>query len=322
MPHYLITGGTGYIGSMIIKEIYKRAESEGIVAEVTAIVRDVERAKQMMPQGVKLVEADITDAVSMEKISGNIDYIIHCAAATTSVYMVTNPVETADGIVLGTRNILELERRHKIKGMVYLSSMEVYGKVTDIGRTRREGELGEVDLESSRSCYPLGKRMAENYCHIYHKEYEVPVKIARLAQTFGKGVRKSDNRVYMQFARSVVEGKNIVLQTEGRTIGNYCGIEDAVRGILLIMELGDSGQVYNVVNEKNTMSVRDMAELVATEIAKGQIEVCVQPETSLCTGYAADTKLKISGEKLRGLGWKPEEDLINMYRDIIAELEK
>lgn len=322
MPNYLITGGTGYIGSMIIKEIYIKAESEGEEAKVTAIVRDMDRARQILPRGTKLLKADVTDVVSMERIKENIDYIIHCAAVTTSAYMVTNPVETADGIVLGTRNILELARRHKIKGMVYLSSMEVYGTVTDIGRTRREDELGEVDVESPRSCYPLGKRMAEHYCHIYNREYEVPVKIARLAQTFGKGVRKSDNRVYMQFARSVVEGRNIVLQTEGRSMGNYCDIEDAIRGIFLVLEYGDNGQVYNVVNEKNTMSIRDMAELVAAEIAKGKVAVYVQSQTSLCTGYASDTKLRLSGEKLRGLGWRPQKDLIGMYKDVIAELEK
>ncbi|MBQ7926411.1 MAG: NAD(P)-dependent oxidoreductase [Lachnospiraceae bacterium] len=322
MAHYLVTGATGYIGSMLIKELYKRAEVDGTAVEITAIVRDMQRACQMLPEAVRLIEADITDAVAMSSITGVFDYIIHCAAATTSAYMVSNPVETADGIILGTRNMLELARGQQVKGMVYLSSMEVYGSVTDIGRPRREEELGRVLLNSPRSCYPLGKRMAEHYCYIYSKEYGVSVKIARLAQTFGKGVRPEDNRVYMQFARSVIEKRDIVLQTEGKSLGNYCDIEDAVQGILTILESGACGEVYNVVNEVNTMSIRDMAELVAAQVAHGSIKVSVQVQDAGLTGYAPDTGLRLSGEKLRGLGWQPTKDLEDMYRDVIAQLQK
>ena len=74
----------------------------------------------------------------------------------------------------------------QVESMVYLSSMEVYGDIDcNDGRYVSEKELGNIDIDSSRSCYPLGKRMAEHYCHIFHKEYHVPVKIARLSQAFG-----------------------------------------------------------------------------------------------------------------------------------------
>lgn len=99
-----------------------------------------------------------------------------------------NPVETENSIVMGTHNILELARQRKIKSMVYLSSMEVYRMVPDIGRPRREEEIGDIQLDNARSCYLLGKRMTEHYCYIYAQEYGIPVKIARLAQTFGTGV--------------------------------------------------------------------------------------------------------------------------------------
>lgn len=91
------------------------------------------------------------------------------------------------------------------------SSDKVYGTVDDIGRPRKEDELGGMEIFFSRCCYPRGKRMAEHYCYIYQQEYGIPVKIARLAQTFGKGIRPDDNRVYMQFARAVNEGRDIIL---------------------------------------------------------------------------------------------------------------
>lgn len=320
MAHYLLTGGTGYIGFMIIKELLWRAKKKGLAVEITAIVRDAFRARQKLPQTVKLVETDITDEVAMREIKGSFDFIIHCAACTTSAYMVSNPIETADGIILGTRNMLELARRHQIKGMVCLSSMEVYGNVADTGRPRGEDELGDIALESSRSCYPLGKRMAEHYCYIYWKEYGVPVKIARLAQTFGKGVKSEDNRVYMQFARCVIENRDIVLRTQGNSLGNYCAIEDAVQGILIILEKGRCGQAYNVVNEESTMPIRKMAELVATKLAGGRIKVCIRVQDTDRTGYAPYTGLRLSGEKLLKLGWHSTKGLVEMYQDVIAEL--
>ena len=269
-----------------------------------------------------MVVGDLCQESVYNQITENIDYIIHCAAPTQSAYMVSNPVETADSIVLGTRNILEFAHRKKVKGMVYLSSMEVYGVVADIGRPRREEELGDISLDSVRSCYPMAKRMAEHYCFLYAKEYGVPVKVARLSQTFGTGVKLQDNRVYMQFARAVVEQKDIVLKTDGMSMGNYCATEDVVNAIFMILEKGEMGEVYNVVNEQNTMRIRDMAKLVAQEIAGNRIKVVMQPIAIEKTGYASHTELRMSGERLRQLGWSATKTLANMYWDVIKEIEK
>lgn len=206
---------------------------------------------------------------------------------------------------------------HHVKSMVYLSSMEVYGKVADTGRLLKEDELGEISLESVRSCYSLGKRMAEHYCYLYNQEYHVPVKIARLAQVFGKGVHLEDHRVYMQFARAAYENRDIVLKTKGTSMGNYCASEDAVSAILLLLEKGTDGEVYNIVNEKNTMCIRDMAELVAHQIAEDKIKVKIEMEDPMKTGYAPETGLRLSGEKLKKMGWRPTKELEEMYQDVI-----
>lgn len=248
------------------------------------------------------------------------DYMIHCAAPTVSSYMVSNPAETADSVVSGTRSMLELAGRFSVKSMVYLSSMEVYGKVSDIGRPRREDELGDIPLDSVRSCYPMGKRMAEHYCHIYSQEYGVPVKTARLAQVFGKGVRPEDSRVYMQFARAAAGGQDIILRTQGLSMGNYCASEDAVNAVFTILEKGRDGETYNVVNEANTMRICQMAELVAAKVAKGSTKVKIEPEDVRKTGYAPDTELRLSGDKLRQLGWKPTKGLVEMYEDVMNEI--
>lgn len=149
--------------------------------------------------------------------------------------------------------------------------------------------------------------MAESLCFSYFKEYGVPVKIARLAQTFGKGVQKNDTRVFAQFAGAVREKKDIVLHTAGDSVGNYCEIEDAVEAIFLLLEKGENGEAYNVANEANTMQIREMAELVADKIAHGEIHVVYDIPESNLHGYAATTGLRLSSQKLRQMGWRPKK---------------
>lgn len=321
MKTYFITGATGLIGGSLVRSIAETQEYIEGHCSVIVLVRDTMRFQTIFHdidcRNIRLIEGDLCDVSLSVLIPEKLDYIIHCAAPTASAYMISHPVETADSIVLGTRNVLELARQKRVKSMVYLSSMEVYGKVPDIGRCRKEDELGEIALDNVRSCYPLAKRMAEHYCYTYAKVYGVPVKVARLAQTFGKGVRSEDRRVYMQFAKAVVEQADIVLKTRGESIGNYCATEDAISAIHLLLHKGEAGEVYNVVNEANTMRIFEMAHLVAEEVAGGVIEVVYDLEEYAKTGYAPETHLRMSGEKLRGLGWQPTKVLVDMYKDVI-----
>lgn len=238
--------------------------------------------------------------------------------------MIAHPVEVTESLVNVTQNVLKFAKRCKADSMVYLSSMEVYGCIDcpeECRTTEEEAGDGHVELLRARSSYPLGKRMAENICYSYYKEYGVPVKIARLAQTFGRGILPSDQRVFAQLARAAASGTDIVLHTEGRSVGNYCAIDDAVTGILTILEHGADGEAYNVVNEENTMTIRQMANLVAEQIAGGRIQIVYDIPATDCYGYAADTGLRLSGEKLKSLGWRPKKNLVEMYREMLEEFD-
>lgn len=336
MLKYLISGATGYIGSLLVKKLYEDIKDNEFVTCIL-LVRNVETAKKyykevLMPKrefSIIFVEWDMLDnkfgaEYIFEQIYKNgikkIDYIVHCAAVTSSQIMLNNPVEVSKGIINGTQIILDIAKNVNPKHMVCLSSMEAYGVVEDIGRPRREEELGLLDLESARNCYPLAKRMQEHFCYTYYREYGVPVSVARLAQTFGKGIRKEDNRVYMQFARAVRDKVDIVLKTAGKSYGNYCSGSDVIDAIFLIISKGIPGECYNVVNEENTMSIREMAELVVDKISNGEISVRIDTEDESVTGYAKDTKLRMSGEKLRDLGWSPKKTIIDMYMEILEEI--
>ncbi len=318
METYLITGATGYVGSMITKYLLKKMIDERIKIHIFALVRDVEKAKSMYANSVDFIQADLTDMASITAINESFDYIIHCAATTKSSQMITNPVETATGIVSGTQYILELAKRCNVKSMVYLSSMEVYGNVDcSDGHIVVEDELGTLDLFSVRSSYPIGKRMAEYYCYAYYKEHGIPVKIARLAQSFGDGILPGETRVFAQFADAAYNQKDIVLHTSGSSVGNYCDIQEVVEAIMLLLSKGKNGEAYNVVNEDNTITIKEMAELVAELVAKGNISVTYDISSENSYGYAADTGIRLSGAKLKSLGWKPSKGLEEMFYDVI-----
>lgn len=313
MKSYCVTGATGYVGSMLIKNIRKLDQKSKIVA----FVRDEKKAKKLLPLDVEIRVIDLSNRQVMLQVNDNYDYIIHCASITKSAEMISHPVEVIESIVNTTQNVLELARICKAKSIVFVSSMEVYGNIdcTD-GHRVSEDEMGFVDLLNIRSCYPIGKRMAENICYSYYKEHGIPVKIARLAQTFGYGILPTDNRVFVQFAKAAKNKTDIVLHTKGDSMGNYCDISDAIKGLLLILENGVNGEAYNVVNEKNTMTIKQMAELVAQKIAGGNIKVVYDIPENNNYGYAATTGLRLSGKKLMDLGWKPTKTLEEMYEDI------
>ena len=309
---YLITGATGYIGSQLTWELLRQGK------EVEVLVRDAKKATRMFSRRVKVLSADLADSASLCALSAGAEAIIHCAAPTQSTYMASKPVETADSIVLGTKNVLELAKRCRAKSVVYLSSMEVYGRInSESGRTT-EDELGEIDARAPRSSYPLGKRMAEYYCRMYAHEYGLPVRIARLAQTFGRGVAKDDGRVFAQFARSALRGEDIVLHTQGLSMGNYCAIDEVVDALLFLAQKGEPGEAYNVVNEANTMRIRDMAALVQKTLGNGKSQVVFDLAEGLSHGYAPDTGLRLSAAKLAGIGWQARKSLTEMYLELAS----
>lgn len=321
----LVTGATGLIGSLCVKAAVEHNRHYSEPVHVIAMVRSLEKARRifademsenMVIPCVSFLEQDVTEALPETLCC---DYIIHTANPTSSKFFITNPVEVIDSIYQGTKRVLDHAVMHPLSGMIYLSSMEVFGRV-DTDERRHESELGYLDIYNVRSCYSEGKRHAELLCKCYAAQHRVPVTVARLAQTFGAGIPATENRVFAQFARSAVNGQDIVLHTRGQAVGNYCYTRDTVRALFLLLKKGVAGEGYNVVNEETTRTIAEMAELVAEQFSGGRSRVVFDIPEENTFGYAPDTKLHLSAEKLNSLGWKAEVGLEEMYRRMLPEL--
>lgn len=318
-----VTGATGLIGSQIVKALACRNRLYNANIKILACIRSLDKAKTVFAD---IYERDylnfiVTDVSTPFDVEGPVDYLIHTASVTASKEFVTKPVEVIMTSVEGTRNFLELARTKQAKGAVYLSSMEAFGVVPPSDKRSSEKDLGFIDLESPRSCYPESKRLSECLCAAYAAEYSLPVKTARLSQTFGAGILYSENRVFAQFAKSAIEKRDVVLHTKGESYGNYCYTRDTVRAILTLLVKGNAGETFTVTNEQSNVRICDMAKMVAEQLADNQIKVVFDiPESALTYGYAPDTALHLSSEKMRSLGWTPEIDLVNSYRRMMQSM--
>lgn len=315
-----VTGATGLIGSSLIKWLIKRNRTLKNPVKILALVRSQERAKKILGENPQL--SFITgDVLNYIEIKQQIDFVVHAASQTSSKAFVQEPVETIMTAFMGTRNILELAKAKQARSVVYLSTMEIYG-MPDTDEKIREDHATNLDTMAVRSSYPESKRACESLCCAYEKEYGVPVKVVRLAQTFGPGVKYQDERVFAEFARCVIENKDIVLHTQGRTKRNYLYIEDAITAILTVLLEGKNGQAYNAANENTYCTIYEMAQLVAKQIADSKIKVRVNEVDEAKFGFAPTLKMNLETSKLRSLGWEPEVNLEDMYRYLVGYLRE
>lgn len=310
----LITGASGYIGSWVVRFLLYWGQ-----CKVIAVVRDPSKLCNIVEDNSNL-EIIIHDFLERKKFcyEKKVDYIIHTAAITASSEMVEKPVETIRMSIEGTLQLLDYAKVAKVEGFAYFSSMEAYGVVETSDEERNgEAELGKIDLSNIRSCYPESKRMAECLCNCYCEEYGVPIYNIRLAQTFGSGLLMSESRIFMQLVNCAIQGKNFEMKSSGLSYGNYVYITDAVAAVLAILASKKCGETFNVCNEQSTMTIMQMAEMVANQEEGRKFRIVKLTEKNRM--YPEDTKLRISSKKLRKLGWEPKVTLEETYKRMIEE---
>lgn len=317
----LITGATGMIGSVLAINLIELEEEAELGITILLMARNKDKvnrslAKYIESGKIKLLIGDITDKEFIDNITEAADYIVHAASITESKAMIEKPVEVIMTNVCGTKNILDYAKKANSKSVVYLSSMEAYG-FTENETLLDESNMQYLNPLALRSSYPESKRMAENLCAAYSSEYSVPVKIIRLAQTFGKGVKENDTRAFAEFARCSQNGKDIVLRTDGSSKRMYLDTSDAATAIITVMLKGKNGSAYNAANKDTYCSIAEMAKIAADNISSGKTKVCFDSSGNAAE-YPPSHKFFLDTSKIESLGWHAETGLIQMYVEMIS----
>lgn len=320
-----ITGASGLLGSQAVKAFLCCNRIYDTNIKVIAYCRNPENAEKAFGElkerdNFEIIIGDITEPI---KFDGHIDYIMHAAGITgNSKNHVVHPTVTINTAVLGTHNVLEFAKKNNIIGMVYFSSWEIYG-ITDPNKDCiYENDYGYMDIMEVRRCHGESKRLCENMCLAYNSEFGVPVSIGRIPLTFGTGVRAVDNRVFAQFARSVINKQDIVLKTTGETLRNHCYTRDALWALILIMIKGARCEAYNIVNPDTAMTIIDMAKMVANLFEDSKVNVRIELDDPAKYGYNPKLKCLLNSDKLQQLGWKPEVGIKDMYIRMIRSMQE
>ena len=233
----------------------------------------------------------------------SIDYIIHLASNTHPVAYATDPVSTIVMNVNATKELLDLAVEKKSR-FVYASSVEIYGQNRGDCEKFKEDYCGYINCNTLRAGYPESKRCGEALCQAYIKQYGVDVVIPRIARVYGPTLLKDDTKALSQFIHNALEGKDIVLKSEGKQHFSYLHVADAVSGILTVMLKGECGKAYNIADEKSDITLRDLATLIAAQC--GRKVIFDLPTASESAGFSPAILARLDNEHLISLGWSAQ----------------
>lgn len=310
----LVTGATGRLGMYIVEAINKADIDWNLNVTILALARNEKKLQEVFGESLKLpnihpLVQDITEPIHWD---GNVHYIFHTAGAASPQDFTNWPVDTLWGHVQGTRNVLELAREKKTEKVFYVSTVETYGEWKS-EQGIREDDMGPMHCDNARACYPEAKRLCETMLASYEAQYGIPYVGVRLCHTFGPGISLDDGRAFSEFIRDVIDGKDIVLQSDGSAERTYTYVADAVGGMLLAFTKG-TDHYYNIANLNNLISIRDLAELIASLDPKQKVKVQYANEQEQKLKYLPFKLGIMNVDRIMELGWRPQVGIRDAFR--------
>ncbi|MGC4017993.1 MAG: NAD-dependent epimerase/dehydratase family protein [Muricomes sp.] len=298
-----ITGATGLICSGLCDLLLRYNEAYDSNIQVYAAGRNEEKvskrfSKYFNKEYFHYIPYDASVNNQFDFVS---DFIIHGASNAYPKAIQQHPIDTMLNNFMGMQELLEYASRVQATNTVFISSSEVYGK-KDTAEPFAEDVYGVIDILNPRSSYPIGKQAAETLCACYSYEKNLPVSIIRPGHIYGPTATQLDNRVSSMFAYDVVEGKDLILKSDGSQIRSYCYVLDCATAILTALIRGKTGHAYNVSNPRSIMSIREIAELFARY---GNVNLKFDlPDEIEKVAFNPMSNSSLNSEKLQALGWK------------------
>ena len=236
------------------------------------------------------------DVCEPRDVPESVDRVFHLASLASPIDYLNHPIETLDAGSIGTRNLLELARRHNARFLIS-STSECYGDPLE--HPQSETYWGNVNPVGLRSCYDESKRYAEAMTMAYHRTYGVKSNIARIFNTYGPRMALNDGRVVPAFIDQALRGAPLTVFGKGSQTRSFCYVSDLVEGLLLLSE---SDEAYPVnLGNPTEMTILEFAQHIQTRF-DGKIGIDYKPLPS------DDPKIRrpdISKAK-RVLGWEPK----------------
>lgn len=305
-----ITGATGMLAAYLSFFLLFLREEKNINLKLIALCRTKSKAEMAFKEFLdkpyfKLLLQDVCEPIQYD---GNIDYIFHLAGNASPHFINIDPVGIVKSNMLGTFNILELAKEKKTSKVIFASTREVYGR-NELEDSLTETSFGTIDPMENRSCYPESKRAAETIFRSYFLQYSVNFNALRIAHSYGPGMNlHSDGRVMADLIGNVIDGKDIELKSTGEALRAFCYITDAITGIFYVVLKGEPGEAYNLANETEEISIRDLAQMLVSLRKDKNLKVVFNiPKSN--SGYCNYKRVGLNTSKIESLGWQPNVGL-------------
>lgn len=296
----LITGGAGFIGKNLCLYLHKQGHKLVVIDNfITSRFEDFQRLPNA--KDIKLYKGDIKEKELVGKIakSHKFDQIYHLACPTGVQNFKKLAVEMLMTCSIGTKNILDLSLEQKSK-VLLVSSSEIYGNPLVSPQT--ENYNGNVNPVGERSSYEEGKRFAESLTYAYSDKYGLNARIVRPFNIYGPYAGIDDTRAVPQFIREVLGGRDLTVKGAGNQIRTFCYIDDFLKGLDIVMNKGERGEVYNLGSDRQ-INILALAKMIYKLVsAKSGIKF-IHRES-----HDHQTR-KPDLSKVRKLGYKLEVDL-------------
>ncbi len=322
---FYITGINGILGGYFFKTIYGLNKYYNKKHKIIGLVRNIKKIDPTLLEEdfVQIINQDVTVPVEIE---GNVDYVIHTAGPASPKLMKLDPVGVNLANTLGTINTLNIAKEKNSKGYLYISSREIYGEAEkDQKYFTEDGKLGYLDHTNVRNCYAESKKNAENLIVLYQHQYGMNVKSIRLAHTYGPGIDIQDGRVQSDFLNNYIHNEDIVLKSEGNAVRTYTYVSDAITAMFkILLESPKSEIIYNVSDEDNEISIRELAETIVDIGEKHGKAISLQFDIKhdANVSFAPFSLGLLSSAKLKRLGYKKRFNVQQGFERTIRHIEE
>lgn len=300
----LVTGGAGFLGAALCERLLDDGHDVLCVDNFfTGRRRQVEHL--LDHPRFELLRHDVTFPLYVE-----VDRIFNLACPASPVHYQQDPVSTTKTSVHGAINLLGLAKRVKAR-ILQASTSEVYG---DPGvHPQTEAYRGHVSCTGPRACYDEGKRCAETLFFDYHRQHGVPIKVARIFNTYGPGMHLNDGRVVSNFVVQALKGEPLTVYGDGNQTRSFCYRDDLIEALVRLMDTpeGFTGPVN--LGNPSEISVGELAETIV-RMTGSPSRIVVKP-LPIDDPLQRCPDITMAREQL---GWQPQVDLLDGLRRTIA----
>ncbi|WP_413034710.1 NAD-dependent epimerase/dehydratase family protein [Paenibacillus xylanilyticus] len=301
MKHIVVTGAAGFLGSHLVKSLIHQGHQvtgiDNLSTGVSSNLQEVANSPLFY-----FHEADVTLPDSLDFLMDqSVDEVYHLASAASPKFYQADSIGTIWVNTKGTYHLLELARTKGAK-FLFSSTSEAYGDPEV--HPQPESYRGNVNTWGPRACYDEAKRLGEVFCYEYYTKHRVPVKVARIFNTYSSGLRNDDGRVISNFVTQALTGQDITVYGDGSQTRSFCYVDDNIRGLQKLMETEEAnGEIINIGNPTE-YTVLEVAYLVK-KLAQSDSKLVYLPLPQ------DDPKVRrpVIDKARKLLGWEPEISL-------------